>query len=338
MMGNQVICHHCYSRRSPTPQEARRIRVLLVGLDNAGKTTAAKGLVGEAVADPAPTLGFSRLELRRRGWWVELFDVGGGRGIRGIWRNYLAECHGLVFVVDASDEARADECRAALHALLEDQRVRGKPVLLLANKQDVPSALDEVELNERLQLELVANQHCCPMRIELCSARLASHAGKKRHLAVATGFNWLTDYVIENHASLESRVAADLAVRAADLGTGDWLTGADWGLVAGVVESQWPADPCWLEAQIEEVFTRTEMGRLPIPESPALEKDSGQGSTKESDSDVLTSSSASQRSTQLNGIEGTKRRNRFFKRYTKTAPMPDDVRVTSLPSTPLTHQ
>ncbi|XP_037082392.1 ADP-ribosylation factor-like protein 13B [Pollicipes pollicipes] len=331
MMGNQVICHHCYSRRSPTPQEARRIRVLLVGLDNAGKTTAAKGLVGEAVADPAPTLGFSRLELRRRGWWVELFDVGGGRGIRGIWRNYLAECHGLVFVVDASDEARADECRAALHALLEDQRVRGKPVLLLANKQDVPSALDEVELNERLQLELVANQHCCPMRIELCSARLASHAGKKRHLAVATGFNWLTDYVIENHASLESRVAADLAVRAADLER-----------VSSVPSVPPPGDgggaDIGLEAQIEEVFTRTEMGRLPIPESPALEKDSGQGSTKESDSDVLTSSSASQRSTQPNGIEGTKRRNRFFKRYTKTAPMPDDVRVTSLPSTPLTHQ
>ena len=84
----------------------------------------------DPVSSPAPTLGFSRLEVRRRGWTVELYDVGGGRGIRGIWRNYLAESHGLAFVVDAADLARADECRDTLHALLADPRVAGKPVLM----------------------------------------------------------------------------------------------------------------------------------------------------------------------------------------------------------------
>lgn len=84
----------------------------------------------ESVSSPAPTLGFSRLEARRRGWRLELYDVGGGRTIRGIWPNYLAECHALVYVVDASAPERAEECRSTLHALLRDHRVAGKPVLL----------------------------------------------------------------------------------------------------------------------------------------------------------------------------------------------------------------
>ncbi|KAF0302728.1 ADP-ribosylation factor-like protein 13B [Amphibalanus amphitrite] len=92
----------------------------------------------EPVSAPAPTLGFSRLEVRRRGWTVELYDVGGGRGIRGIWRNYLAESHGLAFVVDAADTGRTDECRDTLHALLGDPRVAGKPVLILVRSVVCP--------------------------------------------------------------------------------------------------------------------------------------------------------------------------------------------------------
>ena len=59
-----------------------------------------------------------------------MYDLGGGKKIRDIWTNYLAEIHGLIYVVDSSEAERIDEARMVLMTLLEDKRVKGKPMLL----------------------------------------------------------------------------------------------------------------------------------------------------------------------------------------------------------------
>ena len=51
-------------------------------------------------------------------------------------QQYLYEIYGVVFVVDSSEPERFDECRESLATLLSHPHVRGKPLLLLANKQD----------------------------------------------------------------------------------------------------------------------------------------------------------------------------------------------------------
>ena len=61
---------------------------------------------------------------------VSLIDVGGGKNIRGIWKNYFAEIHGLVYVVDSSEHERLEEAKTELTQLLSNDLISGKPVLL----------------------------------------------------------------------------------------------------------------------------------------------------------------------------------------------------------------
>jgi len=80
--------------------------------------------------DVTPTVGYSSVEFFFDGYNVTLYDLGGGPNIRGIWHNYYAEVYGLVFVVDASDENRMDECLQVIKSLLDNDLVQGKPLLL----------------------------------------------------------------------------------------------------------------------------------------------------------------------------------------------------------------
>lgn len=64
--------------------------LLLLGLDNAGKTTAAKGLAGEP-PETVPTVGFSVITLPFQSYTVKVYDLGGGPGIRGIWPQYYVD-------------------------------------------------------------------------------------------------------------------------------------------------------------------------------------------------------------------------------------------------------
>lgn len=72
----------------------RKIVLLLVGLDNAGKTVAAKGLAGEAIDSVVPTVGFSVINLAYLDYVVKVFDLGGGPTIRGIWHKYFVDVRG----------------------------------------------------------------------------------------------------------------------------------------------------------------------------------------------------------------------------------------------------
>jgi len=88
-------------------------------------------LIIESAQTTTPTIGFSSVSFEFEKHNVTLFDLGGGRNIRGIWKKYFAEVHGLIYVVDASAPGRLRECREVLDKLLQEEMVRGKPMLLL---------------------------------------------------------------------------------------------------------------------------------------------------------------------------------------------------------------
>ena len=87
----------------------RNIYLLMLGLDNSGKTCTAKTLVGESLENVAPTIGFSKVSTKYKGFNVTIYDLGGSKSFRGIWPKYYHEVHGFVFVVDASDNSRMEE-------------------------------------------------------------------------------------------------------------------------------------------------------------------------------------------------------------------------------------
>jgi GTPase SAR1 family protein len=90
-----------------------------------------------------------------RSYKLNIWDVGGQRTLRPYWRNYYEKTDGLIWVVDASDRARLADCAAELRGLLQEERLMGATLLILANKQDIPSALTLKQIEEvRLALVL----------------------------------------------------------------------------------------------------------------------------------------------------------------------------------------
>jgi ADP-ribosylation factor-like protein 2 len=201
-------------------RKEREMRVLMVGLDNAGKTTAVRRLkqgspaAGAAAAaddDISPTLGFSICSLARRGRKLNVWDVGGQRSLRPYWRNYFERTDGLVWVVDSSDLARLKDAAAELRTLLGEERLAGATLLVLANKQDVAGALKLDEISRALGLVVGAAEEDKGEGPEDGSAPSSSSSlvgaiGKRRHWRVAacsarTGegleeaFDWIVDDV-----------------------------------------------------------------------------------------------------------------------------------------------
>ena len=74
--------------------------------------------------------------------------MGGQKSLRSYWRNYFECTDGLVWVVDCADRMRLETCKKELEILLQEERLAGATLLVLANKQDLPGALTATEIKE----------------------------------------------------------------------------------------------------------------------------------------------------------------------------------------------
>jgi len=84
----------------------------------------------EPSGETVPTIGFINESIEFNGSEVTVYDLGGGPRIRAIWRNYYADVHGVVYVIDSSETDRFDEARQELKSLIGDEKIRGKPCLV----------------------------------------------------------------------------------------------------------------------------------------------------------------------------------------------------------------
>ena len=190
-----------------SPHQERAATLLLMGLDNAGKTSVINALTGSSANDTIPTYGFSSAATTHGGHNLQLYDVGGGRNIRRIWKTYLPEAHGIVFVVDASDSSRLQEAADCLQQIAEEPTMQGKPLLILANKQDVPGALSPEALSKVLQRPSCSDHSCCSTFG--CTARDSASADQTADPHLQEGFTWLIQNIDACYDQLNSRVAQE---------------------------------------------------------------------------------------------------------------------------------
>ncbi|RUS80356.1 hypothetical protein EGW08_011895 [Elysia chlorotica] len=148
-------------------QKEKEVRILMLGLDNAGKTTILKKFNGEDIDTISPTLGFNIKTLEHRGFKLNIWDVGGQKSLRSYWRNYFESTDALIWVVDSADRMRLSDCKKELHALLVEERLAGATLLVFANKQDLPGSLTAPEIREALDLDSIKTHHWL---IQDCSA------------------------------------------------------------------------------------------------------------------------------------------------------------------------
>lgn len=162
-------------------KKEKEMRILMVGLDNAGKTTIVMRINGEDTSNISPTLGFNIKTIEYKSYRLNIWDVGGQKTIRSYWRNYFEQTDGLVWVVDSSDLRRLDDCKEELHNLLKEERLSGSSLLILANKQDIQGALRPADIAKVLNLEAMDNSR--HWQIVGCSA----YTGE----GLLAGFDWL---------------------------------------------------------------------------------------------------------------------------------------------------
>ena len=149
--------------------------ILLLGLDNAGKTTLLEQI--KAIYSPdhhpklntVPTVGQNVSLIDLPDCYLRIWDVGGQHSLRGLWQSYYSSAHAIVFVIDSTDvgdadleglaspdkkngddEGRLGECKLVIEDVLQHEATEGVPVLILANKQDREDCVEVVRIKEGL--------------------------------------------------------------------------------------------------------------------------------------------------------------------------------------------
>ncbi|WP_411025015.1 ADP-ribosylation factor-like protein, partial [Salmonella sp. s54836] len=130
----------------------KEMRILMVGLDAAGKTTILYKLKLGEIVTTIPTIGFNVESVEYKNINFTVWDVGGQDKIRPLWRHYFSNTQGLVFVVDSNDRDRASEAKEELQRMLQEEELKDAVLLIFANKQDLPTALTAAEITDKLGL------------------------------------------------------------------------------------------------------------------------------------------------------------------------------------------
>lgn len=120
------------------------MELTILGLQNAGKTTLVNLIsTGDFTDDRIPTVGFNMRRVQKGGVTLKMWDLGGQARFRTMWERYCRGVSAVVFVIDAADEERFETARVELHEILSRDALAGIPVLVLANKSDLPGAVTE---------------------------------------------------------------------------------------------------------------------------------------------------------------------------------------------------
>ncbi|XP_046851945.1 ADP-ribosylation factor 1-like 2 [Xenia sp. Carnegie-2017] len=152
-MGNALIClfKRWFGKHD--------LRLLMVGLDAAGKTTILYQLkLNEPISNTMPTIGFNVESVEYKNINFTVWDIGGQDKIRKLWRLYFQKTEGLIFVVDSNDRDRIEEAKSELFHLIKEEDLRQCVILVFANKQDLPLAMGTTQLAKRLGLHTLCGR------------------------------------------------------------------------------------------------------------------------------------------------------------------------------------
>ncbi|ERL90804.1 ADP-ribosylation factor 1 isoform X1 [Dendroctonus ponderosae] len=148
----------------------KEMRILMVGLDAAGKTTILYKLKLGEIVTTIPTIGFNVETVEYKNISFTVWDVGGQDKIRPLWRHYFQNTQmsyiehgewrkGLIFVVDSNDRERIGEAKDELMRMLAEDELRDAVLLIFANKQDLPNAMNAAEITDKLGLHSLRNRN-----------------------------------------------------------------------------------------------------------------------------------------------------------------------------------
>ncbi|KAM5165136.1 ADP-ribosylation factor-like protein 14 [Mantella aurantiaca] len=146
----------------------KQARILILGLDAAGKSTVLYKFKFKEPFSTIPTVGFNveMIQTEKR-LQLTVWDVGGQEKLRSLWCYYFENTDGLVYVVDSTNKEALDESKKEFQRVLQNELIKNVPVVVLANKQDIPGALDAEEITRKFKMQKYCSdrdwyvQPCC---------------------------------------------------------------------------------------------------------------------------------------------------------------------------------
>eukprot|EP00470_Lotharella_oceanica_P007430 CAMPEP_0170195620 /NCGR_PEP_ID=MMETSP0040_2-20121228/61835_1 /TAXON_ID=641309 /ORGANISM="Lotharella oceanica, Strain CCMP622" /LENGTH=187 /DNA_ID=CAMNT_0010444821 /DNA_START=73 /DNA_END=636 /DNA_ORIENTATION=+ len=136
---------------------SKQLRVLLLGLDNAGKTTTLLQMIGKQ-GETVPTIGFSVEKVKFGNVEFVVWDVAGQERLRPFWRHYYRGTSGVIFIVDATDKDRMPVAKKELHGILKEEELKYASLLILSNKMDLKGAMTTEEVAKHLDLATITTK------------------------------------------------------------------------------------------------------------------------------------------------------------------------------------
>eukprot|EP00029_Vermamoeba_vermiformis_P014182 TRINITY_DN9306_c0_g1_i1.p1 TRINITY_DN9306_c0_g1~~TRINITY_DN9306_c0_g1_i1.p1 ORF type:complete len:247 (+),score=51.35 TRINITY_DN9306_c0_g1_i1:15-755(+) len=136
----------------------KEVRILMLGLDSAGKTTILYRLASGETVQTIPTVGFNLETVAYKNINFKVWDLGGQTNIRPYWRCYYQHTDAIIFIVDSADTERIGITQSELAQLLQEDELKSCPMLVFANKQDLPNALPVATISADLGLSNIRDR------------------------------------------------------------------------------------------------------------------------------------------------------------------------------------
>eukprot|EP00045_Choanoeca_perplexa_P010668 m.109692 g.109692 ORF g.109692 m.109692 type:complete len:200 (-) comp15351_c1_seq1:119-718(-) len=176
--------------------------ILILGLDNAGKTTLLEQFKllnrpnykgkGRRIG---PTIGLNVGHVDVRSARLTFWDLGGQSDLQELWNNYYKECHGIIYVVDSADQERLDESRQTFDKMISSPDLNEVPTLVVCNKQDIEDAMTIADVKH------VFNQSAYKLGVRDCKVHSISATNGDN---VQGCIDWMLQAVARNPSRLPS--------------------------------------------------------------------------------------------------------------------------------------
>ncbi|XP_033222143.1 ADP-ribosylation factor-like protein 5B [Belonocnema kinseyi] len=158
-------------------------KIVMVGLDNAGKTTILYQFLMNEVVHTSPTIGSNVEEVVWKNIHFIMWDLGGQQSLRAAWSTYYTNTEFIIMVIDSTDRERLTVIKEELHSMLNHDELSKAKVLVYANKQDLKGSMTAAEISKELGLTSIKRhpwhiQSCCALTGEGLYQGLEWIAGK----------------------------------------------------------------------------------------------------------------------------------------------------------------
>ncbi|CAH7668716.1 arf/Sar family protein [Phakopsora pachyrhizi] len=152
----------------------QEIKLVILGLDNAGKSTILYKITMGEVVSTAPTVGANQELFEYKNLKIRMWDLGGQTSLRSSWSTYYSQAKALIMVIDSTDRARLSLAKQELHKVATDPELSSTQsgsdaacLLIMANKQDVKGCMTPAQVSEGLALTELRDRQ---WQIVACSA------------------------------------------------------------------------------------------------------------------------------------------------------------------------